>query len=187
MNMRLLLLTLVTLTLTQCVDQYGNPMSPFGPPPPAPYTDQREQYRTQAQDQAQQQNQLAYERGISDGRADSQAGLLKNYARHFQSYTPSTQAAYRAGYDQGFLPQLAPLPGVPNPWQQQPQTPVYPVQGTYTPPPANDPVYNQGYDYGLRDRVAGRQNDPAAHTGSYDPRYRRNFERGYSDAYNARR
>ncbi len=53
-------------------------------------------------------------------------------------------------------------------------------------PQTNDPYYQQGYDYGLRDRVSGRPSDPTAHTGRYDPRYRRSFERGYVDAYNSR-
>lgn len=180
--------------LVSCVDPYGNPMNPFGPQQPPPYTDQREQWRNQSRDQGQQQNQYAYERGISDGRADANANLPKSYARHYQSYTPATQAAYQQGYDQGYLPQLAPLPGTggynqqPS-WQQpapQSQVPTYPGSSSYTPPPTNDPVYQQGYDYGLRDRVGGRPNDPGAHTGRYDPRNRRSFERGYVDAYNSR-
>ncbi len=192
--MRLRLLA-PALLLTSCVDPYGNPMNPFGPQTPPPYTDQREQWRNQTRDQGQQQNQYAYERGISDGRADANANLSKSYARHYQSYTPATQAAYQQGYDQGYLPPLAPLPGAGGfhqqpQWQQQPlpntQAPTYPGSGGYTPPPTNDPAYQQGYDFGLRDRVAGRANDPAAHTGRYDPRNRRSFGRGYVDAYNAR-
>ena len=181
---------LLPLLLTQCVDQYGNPMSPFGPQVPPPYSEQREQYRQQTQDYSQQQNQAAYERGISDARSDSSNGLSKSYTRHLQSYSPGTQTAYRAGYDQGYMPPLAPYPGTQPPsWQTQPnaQPPSYQGGNSYTPPPASDPAYNQGYDIGLRDRVAGRQNDPGAHTGVYDPRFRRSFERGYSDAYNSRR
>lgn len=180
-----LFIVLAPFLLTQCVDQYGNPMSPFGPQPPPPYTDQREQYRNQSREDAQQQNQLAYERGITDARSDSASGLLKSYNRHYQSYSPATQAAYQAGYDQGYTPALAPLPGT-QPWQPQLQQPSYPGTGNYTPPPANDPAYSQGYDYGVRDRVAGRANDPGAHVGRYDPRYRRSFERGYSDAFSSR-
>jgi hypothetical protein len=158
-------------------------MNPFGPQPPPPYTDQREQYRSQIRDDSQQQNQLAYERGISDARADASAGLTKSYARHFQSYTATTQAAYQAGYDQGFMPTLAPFPGAP---PQPTPSPVYTNPGSaYTPPPINDPTYSQGYDFGLRDRVAGRPNDPGAHVGRYDPRNRRSFERGYLDAYSS--
>lgn len=187
--MRLLILFALSLCLTQCVDPYGNPINPFAPTPPAPYTDQREQYRTQVRDDSQQQNQLAYERGISDARADSAAGLSKSYARHFQSYNSTTQAAYQAGYDQGFLPPLVPLPGNPTSQPQPPiQPPVYNQPGnTYTPPVINDPTYSQGYDFGLRDRVAGRPNDPGAHVGRYDPRNRRSFERGYLDAYTSSR
>jgi hypothetical protein len=188
------LLAFAPILLVSCVDPYGNPMNPFGPQQPPPYTDQREQWRNQTRDQSQQQNQLAYERGVSDGRADANANLPKSYTRHYQSYTPATQAAYQQGYDQGYLPQLAPLPGIggynqqPS-WQQptpQTQVPTYPGGSGYTPPPTNDPVYQQGYDYGLRDRVGGRPNDPGAHTGRYDPRNRRSFERGYVDAYNSR-
>lgn len=180
------LLVLPAALLVSCVDPYGNPINPFGPPPAAPYTQQQEQWRTQERDQAQQQNQMAYERGISDGRADANANLPKNYQRHYQSYTPATQPAYQQGYDQGYLPPLAPLPGGGG-WTppQQPGVPSYPGGG-YTPPQVNDPVYQQGYDYGLRDRVSGRANDPGAHTGRYDPRSRRSFERGYVDGYSSR-
>ncbi len=183
-----LLSFLPALALASCVDPYGNPMNPFGPQPPPPYTDQREQWRTQTREQAQQQSQLAYERGVSDGRADANAGLPKSYVRHHQSYTPATQSAYQQGYDQGYLPPLAPLPSSGSQtWQQPPGVPAYPGTNTPNPPPANhDPAYQQGYDYGLRDRVSGRPNDPAAHTGRYDPRYRRSFERGYVDAYHSR-
>ena len=184
------LFLLPALVLVSCVGPDGNPISPFGPQTPPPYTDQREQWRNQTRDQSQQYNQYAYERGISDARADANAGLPKSYQRHYQSYTQATQAAYQQGYDQGYVPQLAPLPGSGG-WQQpqtqQPYVPPYPgSNGSYTPPPTNDPNYQQGYDYGLRDRVGGRPNDPGAHPGRYDPRNRRSFERGYSDAYNSR-
>ncbi len=180
-------IALIPLLLVSCVDPYGNPINPFAPMPPAPYTDQREQYRTQIRDDSQQQNQLAYERGISDARADASAGLSKSYARHFQSYSQTTQAAYQAGYDQGFVPALVPLPGSPIQSAPAPTTPpTYANPSSlYTPPPINDPTYSQGYDFGLRDRVAGRPNDPGAHVGRYDPRQRRSFERGYIDAYNS--
>lgn len=213
--MRFLLLS-PALLLVSCVDPYGNPMSPFGPQQPAPYSGPREEWRNQNRDQGQEQERQAYERGVSDGRADGNARLGKNYKRHYQSYTPATQTAYRQGYDQGYAPEQAPPSGPGygygqgmGGWQQPGGTYVppypgsnngypqsggnnYPGGGGYnnTPPPSpapsNDPVYQQGYDYGLRDRVSGRQNDPGAHTGRYDPRSRRSFERGYSDAYNAR-
>ena len=188
MSPRLLLLC-PALLLAACVDPNGNYVNPFAPQP-APYSPQQEQWRTQNRDQAQQENQYAYERGVSDGRADANAGLTKSVARHYQNYTPATQQAYQQGYDQGYLPPLAPLPGaggVPQPaWptQPQPQIPGYPSGSPA--PQNNDPYYQQGYDYGLRDRVSGRPSDPTAHTGRYDPRYRRSFERGYVDAYNSR-
>jgi hypothetical protein len=184
------LILMLPLLLTHCVDQYGNPTNPFGSQVPPPYTQQREQYRQQTQDYSQQQNQAAYERGISDARSDSSDGLSKSYNRHFQSYSTTTQTAYRAGYDQGYVPPQAAFSGSQPPtWQNQPNSQPSSYQGgnTYTPPPMSDPTYNQGYDFGLRDRVAGRQNDSGAHTGVYDPRFRRSFERGYSDAFNSRR
>ncbi len=183
--MRFLILLPAAL-LVSCVDPYGNPINPFGPQPPPPYTEQREQWRAQTRDQAQQENQMAYERGISDGRADANANLPKSYQRHYQSYTPATQAAYQQGYEQGYLPPLAPMPGGGG-WSSNAPTPPNGYPGTgYTPPAVNDPAYQQGYDYGLRDRVGGRANDPGAHTGRYDPRSRRSFERGYVDGYSSR-
>jgi hypothetical protein len=68
---------------------------------------------------------------------------------------------------------------------------VYPPQ-SYTPPPQTpqaepkDAAYQQGFDYGVRDRTGGRVADPATHVGRYDPRKRSNFERGYYDGYNMR-
>lgn len=184
------LILLLPLLLTQCVDPYGNPMNPFGPQIPPPYTEQREQYRQQTQDYSRQQNQAAYERGISDAQLDSSDGLSKSYSRHSQSYSTATHNAYQAGYDQGYRRPPAAFSESPSSsWQDQPhsQTPSYQAGNSGTPPPVSDPAYNQGYDFGLRDRVARRQNDPSAHTGVYDPRFRRSFERGYSDAYNSRR
>lgn len=183
--MRLFFLFPVIL-LAACVDPYGSPIHPFAAAPPAPYSDQREQWRAQTREQAQQENQMAYERGISDGRADAGANLPKSYQRHYQSYTPATQAAYQQGYEQGYLPPLAPMPGgaalSPN---TAPAPSAAPAAG-HAPAAVNDPVFQQGYDYGLRDRVAGRPNDPGAHTGRYDPRGRRSFERGYVDGYSSR-
>lgn len=163
------LLLLPTLLLTQCVDPYGNPIAPFGPAMPPPYTDQREQYRSDLRDYEREQNLRAHERGINDGRADYGAGLPKDSARHFQSYTPATRHTYQDGYDKGY--------GVTGP-----------IQGTQdTNYPRPDPAYSQGYDCGMRDRVGGRQHDPGAYVGSYDPRFRRSFENGYGDAYYSRR
>jgi hypothetical protein len=179
-------LLLPLVLLAACVEPYGNSIHAFAPKPPVPYSDQREQWRMQTRDQAQQDNQVAYERGISDGRADANANLPQSYQRHHQSYTPATQAAYQQGYEQGYLPPLAPMPAGAawSPNAPPPATSV-PAVGSTT-ASVHDPVYQQGYDYGLRDRVAGRANDPGAHTGRYDPRGRRSFERGYIDGYGSR-
>lgn len=168
-------LTLI-LGLTQCVGPDGRPMSPFGPVPPRPYSDQREQYRNDVRDYSQEENQRANERGEEDGRLDYAGGEQRSYLRHYRNYTEGTRAAYQDGYDRGYG--TAPLSnggangsnGGGNDYRSQP-----------------DPSYNQGYDYGLRDRVAGRPSDPGAYTGSYDPRFRRSFEQGYADAYESGR
>lgn len=176
-----LLPAFAALFLTQCVGPYpGGPMGPAGgPPPPVPgyggpvYTPQQEQYRNEWRDMGRQQNQMAYERGVSDGRADYGAGLDASYQRHYQSYTPATQSTYTQGYDFGYAPA-----GGRDSTEYRPAP---------APDAAPDPYYNRGYDFGLRDRVGGRPQDPGAHSGAYDPRYRRSFERGYLDGYERRR
>jgi hypothetical protein len=50
--------------------------------------------------------------------------------------------------------------------------------------PVRDEAYNQGFDYGMRDRARKRPSDPEAHIGDYDARFRLSFERGYLDGYN---
>lgn len=162
------LLACLTLFLTQCVGPDGMPISPFGPARAAPYSDQREQYRNEARDYSREQSLEVYNRGLQDGGHDFSVGEAKSYLRHSQNYDDGTRAAYMDGYDKGYG--AGPLPG----------------SGTSF-PGQTDPSYSQGYDYGLRDRVAGRPADADAYSGSYDPRYRRSFERGYYDAYESRR
>lgn len=197
--MRFLPLCCLSVVLTQCVDPYGNPMSPFGPGNPRPYSDGREQYRTDMREQDQGQAQQAYERGMREGADDGRSGLPKNNQRNPYGYSSTQGRAYADGYEQGYRsspPQGGP-PGYPGQgYAPSGQAPAYPGQGQgyvapYQPPAppqsSNDPGYNQGYEYGLRDRVAGRQADAEAHVGAYDPRYRRTFEKGYYDAFEARR
>lgn len=208
--MRLLPLCCLSVVLTQCVDPYGNPMSPFGPGNPRPYTDVREQYRTDMREQDRGMAQQAYERGIREGTDDGRSGLPRNTQQNPYGYTSTQGRAYADGYEQGYRsapPQRGPglnAPPYPGQGYSPPgqgytppgQAPVYPSQGQgqgYTPPApppsqqSNDPGYSQGYEYGLRDQVAGRQADAGAHVGAYDPRYRRSFEKGYYDAFEARR
>ena len=181
--MRPLLLCCLPLLLTQCVDPYGNPMSPFGPSSPAPYTDGREQYRTDMREQDRAMVQQAYDRGQQDGRSDASTGMPQSNQRNHYNYTPAQLSAYNDGYQQAYR-SSAPsrLPG----YNGAPNYPGYQAPEP-SPQSQNDPNYSQGYEYGLRDRVAGRQADAGAHVGRYDPRYRRSFERGYYDAFEARR
>ena len=197
--MRLLFLCCLPVLLTQCVDQYGNPMSPFGPANPPPYTEGRERYRTDMREQDRSVSQQAYEQGMRAGSDDARSGMPKTRLRNPYGYSSSQGRAYEDGYDQGYrvtgqqggMPGMAPAyPG--QGFSHPGQAPGYPGSG-YTPPtlpPSDtqtDPAYSQGYEYGLRDRVGGRQADAGAHVGAYDPRYRRSFERGYYDAFEARR
>lgn len=204
--MRLLLICLLPLGLTQCVDPYGNPMSPFGPATPPAYTDGREQYRTDMREQDRMQNQQAYERGQRDDTDDARSGQPRGSQRNPFGYSTAQGNAYNEGYEQAYranerpyAPPPAPAPGYgAGGYNQAPSYPGdddggYPPPSPGYPPPGgggqsdNDPAYNQGYDYGVRDRVAGRQADAGAHVGRYDPRHRRSFERGYYDAFESRR
>jgi hypothetical protein len=180
------LLSFSCLTLTQCVDPYGNIIDPFAPPsaagPASPYPMERDYDRSQSREQLRVMNQRAYERGQSEGRDDAEEGLRSQYSRHYRSYSPSTQQAYRDGYEQGFQTAYRNSPpSYPGSPYTPPGIPSYPGGGSSR--PQRDPVYQQGYDYGLRDRVNGQPRDPDAHRGRYDPRFRRSFESGYYEAY----
>lgn len=132
----------------------------------------RSQYQQNMRDQGREMSQMAYERGWQDGQADAERHQSQNYNRYRTSrFDHSTEMAYRDGYNQSY----AKSSSLKN--FNQPTVPA---------PAKNDAAYQQGYDYGLRDRVGGRAADPAAHVGGYDPRKRSNFERGYYDGYNSR-
>lgn len=167
MKHTLLSALVLPLLLTQCVDPY------YGPNSGDPYANNP--YRQDMRDQGQQMNRMAYERGQQDGRADAQQRLSQDYHRHGTRFDRNTVLAYRDGYNQGY--------SMMN--NSQGELGGYGNQGGAPPAPARDPAYNQGYDYGLRDRTSGRIADPAAQVGRYDPRYRASFERGYYDGYNA--
>ena len=170
------------LLLVQCVDPYGpNGADPYANP-----------YRQDMRDQGAQMNAAAFERGQQDGQSDAQQGLPPDAMRYPSRFDRNTTMAYRDGYNQrynqtrGSQGQLGVNPGYNN---NQPGA-LPPPQGTQQQQapqqqPARDPVYNQGYDYGLRDRTSGRAADPSAFVGRYDPRYRSSFERGYYDAFNS--
>jgi hypothetical protein len=179
--MKHLLLPAFAVLLPSCIDPYMMNMGA------APYSDPyRSQYRQDMRDQGRQMNQMAYERGWQDGQADAQRRQSQNYNRYRTSrFDRSTEMAYRDGYNQSYSQSSSSLNNLNQP------PPYYPPQGGGYPqqqpaPAENDAAYQQGYDYGLRDRVAGRVADPAAHVGRYDPRKRSNFERGYYDGYNSR-
>lgn len=174
------------LLLAQCVDPYGpNGADPYANP-----------YRQDMRDQGAQMNAAAFERGQQDGQADAQQGLPPDAMRYPSRFDRNTTMAYRDGYNQrynqtrGSQGQLGVNPGynnnqpgaLPPPQGTQQQAPQ---QQAPQQQPARDPVYNQGYDYGLRDRTSGRAADPSAFVGRYDPRYRSSFERGYYDAFNS--
>lgn len=171
------------LLLTQCVEPYYGPNN--GPNGGDPYANQY-QYRQDMRDRGSQMSSMAFERGQQDGQADAQQRQSQNYHRYPSRFDRSTEMAYRDGYNQSYSQTNSSLGGIggyPNQgaWQQ-PQPNALPPPQQQQP---RDPIYNQGYDYGLRDRTGGRVADPAAQVGRYDPRYRSSFERGYYDGYNS--
>jgi hypothetical protein len=187
MNRPLLPAFALTLLLTQCVDPYYyGPNGPggYGPNGGGPYPSP---YRQDLREQGSQLGRQAYERGLQEGTNDAQARQSQNYNRHRSSFDHNTEMAFRDGYNQGYSQASSRLGGLQGPNSGYP--PNAGGYGTVPPPsqpPENDPAYNQGYDYGLRDLTGGRQPDPAAHVGRYDPRHRSSFERGYYDGYNSR-
>jgi hypothetical protein len=172
-------LLLSSVLLSNCIDPYAYDMG--RDPYHDPYGSQR---RADMRDHGRQLSQMAYERGLADGQMDAQQRQSQNYNRHRSRFDPSTEMAYRDGYNQGYSQASSRLGGgyLPPPGYPNTPPPVIPTPA----PQANDPAYQQGYDYGLRDRTGGRVADPAAHVGRYDPRRRSSFERGYYDGYNAR-
>jgi hypothetical protein len=132
---------------------------------PDPYTPQQEQWRSDMREQDREQSSRAYQLGIQDGRMDFANGEANNYRRHLARYTPSTERAYADGYGEGYQSGAA-------------------DGGASVTEPFRDAAYNQGYDYGVRDRVRGKPSDPDAYWGTYDARQQPSFTRGYQDGYN---
>ncbi len=176
-TMKWLLLVLVSAPLSSCIDPYAMNMAQD-----PRYDPHGSQYRGDMRAQGPQLNQMAYQRGMQDGQADAQQRQSQNYNRHRTRYDRSTEMAYRDGYNQAYSQSSSSLGG----GYLNPQAPPGYPQSPSPAPVANTPAYNQGYDYGLRDRTGGRIADPATHVGRYDPRQRTSFERGYQDGYNAR-
>ncbi len=173
MKQTLLLALALPLLLTQCADTYGpNGGDPYANP-----------YRQDMRDQGAQMNAMAFERGQQDGQEDALRGQTENYQRHSSHFDRNTAMAYRDAYNHRYSETInsrSEAGGYPTQ-----ATPLHQPHPTAVQQPGRDPVYNQGYDYGLRDRTGGRVADPAGHVGRYDPRYRSSFERGYYDAYHS--
>ena len=176
-TMKWLLLILASAPLSSCIDPYAMNMARD-----PRYDPHGSQYRGDMRAHGPQLNQMAYQRGMQDGQSDAQRRQSQNYNRHRTRFDRSSEMAYRDGYNQAYSQSNSSLGGG---YLQYPTTPAYP-QPQSPAPQANSPAYNQGYDYGLRDRAAGRIADPSTHVGRYDPRQRADFERGYHGGYNAR-
>ncbi len=144
---RLLAVIPVTLVLSHCANSVR------------PYSDKREQSRTEVRDVQQTAAQFAFEDGKQAGQTDRAHGDPDNYRRHSPMYAPATERAYADGYREGY--------GSASPAE-----------------PARDAVYNQGFDYGMRDRARQKPRDPEAHVGEYDAASRASFDQGYLDGYN---
>ena len=123
-----------------------------------PYSDKREASRATAHEMVQTDEQFAFADGRQAGQRDVALGDRDSYRRHSPMYTPATENAYADGYHEGY--------------------------GGTTAAPVRDEGYQQGFDYGMRDRAGRKASDPDAHIGEYDPRLRASFERGYVDGFN---
>ena len=145
---------------------------------------QSQNYNRYRSSRFERSTELAYRDGYNDG-----------YERSSSSLNNLNRPPYGSG---GYYPATPPAPGGTYIPPQPGGTYVPPQPGgsyppqSYTPPPQTpqaepkDAAYQQGFDYGVRDRTGGRVADPATHVGRYDPRKRSNFERGYYDGYNMR-
>jgi hypothetical protein len=132
---------------------------------PAPYTPLQEQWRSDVREQDRELSSRAYQLGIQDGRMDFANGEANNYRRHLARYSSATERAYADGYGEGYQSGAA-------------------SGGASVTEPFRDAAYNQGYDYGVRDRVRGKPSDPDAYWGTYDARQQPSFMRGYQDGFN---
>jgi|JI10StandDraft_1071094.scaffolds.fasta_scaffold59328_4 rare lipoprotein A (peptidoglycan hydrolase) len=131
-----------------------------------PYTPTQEAWRADQRELARDANQQAYERGVQDGRMDFGNHESRNYRRHQARYDTSTEQPYRDGYEAGYQSTAN--------------------QTTPSNPTASAEAYNQGVDYGMRDRAAGRRPDPDAWQDRFPPSERANFEQGYYQAFEMR-
>lgn len=125
-----------------------------------PYSDKREAARVEGREVMQSAGQLAFDEGRVDGQSDRSNGEPDNYRRHSPMYTPATEKAYADGYREGYQSSAAATE------------------------PERDGTYNQGFDYGMRDRARGKPSDPDAYVGEIGARSRASFARGYLDGYN---
>ncbi len=178
-----LLATLSPFLLCQCYVT-TQPMGTGG----RPYSQQQSAYQSNVRAYDQGLIQRTYEEGIRSGQIDQRGRQTPDHRRYAGRYNASTEKAFADGYQQGFYNNQSPY--------QQPGRPTQPGYGSNTPPPYpsapsqptaadSTKMYNQGYDYGMRDRAARHPRDPSAHTGSLDPWSRQSFEKGYLDAFNA--
>lgn len=128
-----------------------------------PYSPEREAFRISQHERADAVLRATFERGVEDGRLDASQGRPPDPGSRAAAYPdPASRKAYADGYRQGFSPP-------PN-----------------SSPPPSSAAYSQGYDFGLRDRLAGRPSDPDAHTATADPVFKAAFIQGYMDAFEQR-
>lgn len=121
-----------------------------------PYSAEQEKWRADVREGQQTELRRLYEQGLHDGRSDA----AEHQGPRHVAYVTAAEKAYGDGYREG-----------------------YGAAGTAG-EPVRDEAYNQGFDYGMRDRARKKPSDPDAHIGDYDARFRSSFERGYLDGFN---
>lgn len=121
-----------------------------------PYSAEQEKQRTETREDRQTDLRRVYQQGLDDGRSDA----AEHQGPRHVAYVTAAEKAYGDGYRDGYS------------------------AAANANEPVRDAAYNQGFDYGMRDRARKKPSDPDAYIGEYDSRFRASFERGYLDGYN---
>ena len=174
---RLLVAPVLVWALSQCY---------YAPQMSGPYAPRQQAYQSNVREYGRDIYRQAYENGARSGEADRRAGLGPDYRRYGRLFNQGTERAFADGYHLSYQQGRAPYPqpgGVPMPPATLP--PTSHQAPSQAPENSTTPMYNRGYDFGMRDRAARRPRDPEAHMAGLPAWARPWFERGYLDAFNA--
>lgn len=101
----------------------------------------------------------AYNTGHADGRRDRQNGRRYDPQRGQRNFPPPLRDSYVKGYRAGYDPQ-----GSSAGWTQR-------------------KAYDQGYDHGRRDKIAGKPRQAGRHLQNVPRNFQRDFTRGYNEGW----